>query len=169
MFGISYPMNINILEIITRHIEGLKKDTNLFWNILSSNILWQIWKCRNEERYQNNPRVLTKFFRKLKYFKIFFQVHTTMLINKEKLKRFLKEGYAIFEMTGGYEWRKNMDNLQMFEKTLKMISQEVKKNKNSKKDQILVLAQIQEKKNIVWMEGATGWTAWVDTHDDILH
>lgn len=62
MFGISYPMNINILEIITGHIEGLKKDTNLFWNILSSNILWQIWKCRNEERYQNNPRVLTEFF-----------------------------------------------------------------------------------------------------------
>jgi hypothetical protein len=62
MFGIVYPIDVNILDIITGHINGLPKDTNLFWNILSSNILWQIWKCRNEERYQGKPRYLTEVF-----------------------------------------------------------------------------------------------------------
>ena len=70
MFGIVYPIDVNILDIITGHTNGLPKDTNLFWNILSSNILWQIWKCKNEERYQGKPRDLTEFFRKLTYFKI---------------------------------------------------------------------------------------------------
>ena len=62
MFGIVYPIDVNILDIVTSHINGLPKDTNLFWNILSSNILWQIWKCRNEERYQGKPRDLIELF-----------------------------------------------------------------------------------------------------------
>ena len=32
-----------------------------------------------------------------------------------------------------------------------------------------MLAQIQERKDIVWMEGPLRWTAWVDSYPDILH
>ena len=71
LFGICYPISVSIIDIITGHINGLSKDANYFWNMLSSNILWQIWKHRNEEKYQVKLRVLTEFFRKLTFFKIF--------------------------------------------------------------------------------------------------
>lgn len=172
MFGITYPMLFTVLEIVTGHIDGLKHDSNLFWKILSSNVLWQIWKCRNEERFQNNPRDLTESFRKLTFFKIFLQVRTTMFIERKKLKRFLKDGYAtffIYEMKGGYAWRDTLNNQRLFENTCKILSQEVKNNSSFSKDTTLMLAQIQEMKCIVWMEGDKGWTAWVDKMNDILH
>ncbi|XP_057873664.2 uncharacterized protein LOC131079670 [Cryptomeria japonica] len=172
MFGIFYTLNVNILEIVTGHIDGLKKDANLFWNMLSSNILWQIWKCRNEERYQSNLRVLTEFFQKLTFLKIFLQVHTTMMMEKDKLRRFLKDGHAIvfvYELKHGHEWRRNFDDLQMFERTCKRPNQEIRKNINSRENEIFMLTQIRECKIIVWMEGPLGWTAWVDTHYDVLH
>lgn len=84
LFGFYYPINVNIIEIVTGHINGLSKDANFFWNMLSSYILWQIWKCRNEEKYQGKPRVLTEFFHYLTHFKIFLQVQTTMITEKDK-------------------------------------------------------------------------------------
>ena len=62
MFGISIPTSFNILEVITGFISNAKKDVNMFWDILSANILWQIWKCKNEDRFQNVPRLLTESF-----------------------------------------------------------------------------------------------------------
>lgn len=62
-----------------------------------------------------------------------------------------------------------MDNFVNFEATLKKLTNEVNKNKNATGHQISMLAQIQEKKNIVWMEGPRGWTAWVEDHAYILH
>ena len=94
MFGFIYPINVSILDFAAGHISGLPKDSNLLWNILSSNILWQIWKCRNKERYQGKLRVLTEFFSKLMHFKFFLQVHATMMIEKKKLKRFPKDDHA---------------------------------------------------------------------------
>ena len=107
MFGIVYPINVNIFYIISGHINGFPKETNLFWNIFLSNILWQIWKCRNEERYQGKHRDLTEFFRKLTYFKIFLQVPASMVIERDKTRRFLRVGNATFyyyELKHGYQW-----------------------------------------------------------------
>ena len=39
LFGIYYPFNVTIIDIVTGHIKGLSKDANFFWNMLSSNIL----------------------------------------------------------------------------------------------------------------------------------
>lgn len=71
MFGISIPASFNILEVISRFISNAKKDVNMFWDILSAKILWQIWKCRNKEKFQNVPTLLTESFRSLTYFNFF--------------------------------------------------------------------------------------------------
>ena len=59
MFGLPITKNLYTFEIITGSIKGLKKDTNLFWHILSSFILWYIWKFRNDAKFQGNDRSLT--------------------------------------------------------------------------------------------------------------
>ena len=172
LFDIYYPINVSIIEIVTGHINGISKDANFFWNMLSSNILWQIWKCRNEEKYQGKPRVLTELFRKLTHFKIFLQVQNTMVIEKDKLSRFLKDGKASFfvqDLKFGYQWRRTMDNLWMFEHTCWKLIQTIKRNHNARKEDIYMLSQIQEHKTIVWMEGPLGWTTWVDLYCDILY
>ena len=105
MFGISIPSTFNIFEIVTGFIIDVKKDANMFWNILSSNILWQIWKCRNEERFQNIPKLLTESFQSLTHFKKIFQVQITMKVDKAKFKRLVKEGHTTFlanEVKNGY-------------------------------------------------------------------
>lgn len=70
MFGISTTNHVYTFDIITGYIQGVKKDTNLFWHILSSFILWFIWKFRNEAKHQGKDRSLTRFYRKLAHFKI---------------------------------------------------------------------------------------------------
>ena len=145
LFGIYYPFNVSIIEIVSGHIKGLSKDANFFWNMLSSNILWQIWNYRNEEKYQGKPRVLTEFYHKLTYFKIFLQVQTTMIIEKDKLRRFLKDGQATFfsyELKYGYQWRRTLDNLWMFEHMCQKLNQAIKKNHNAKQEEIFMLSQI---------------------------
>ena len=115
--------------------------------MMSSNILWQIWKCRNEEKYQGKPRVLTKFFHKLTHFKIFLQVQATMVIEKDKFRRFLKDGQAAFffyELKYGFQWRSTLDNLWVFEHTCQKLNQAIKKNHNAKQEEIFMLSQIQE-------------------------
>lgn len=42
LFDISIPNQIPILDVLTGYIKGVKKDTNLFWHILSTEILWYI-------------------------------------------------------------------------------------------------------------------------------
>ncbi|XP_059074592.1 uncharacterized protein LOC131064526 [Cryptomeria japonica] len=172
MFGIIYPINVSILDIITGYIPGLPKDSNLFWNMLSSNILWQIWKCRNEEKYQGKPRALTEFFRKLTHFKIFLQVHVTMMVENKKLKRFLQCGHASFyfhELKNGYLWRRTLDDLHAFDAACEKLKKDIRKNANPRMDELSLLAQVQAHQNLVWMEGPLGWIAWVDGSCDILY
>jgi hypothetical protein len=171
MFGIVYPVNVTIFDIISGYINGLPKDTNLFWNILSSNILWQLWKCRNEERYQGKHRDLTEFFRKLTYFKISLQVQATMVIERDKMRRFLCDGRATFyyyELKHGYQWRRTLDDFRIFELLCNQLNKEVRDKENPRKEELAMLMQIQEHKSIVWMEGPLGWMTWVDIHHDVL-
>jgi hypothetical protein len=173
MFGISIPTSFTIFEVITGFICNAKNDVNIFWNILSANILWQIWKCRNEERFQNKPRLLTESFQSLTYFKIFSQVQITMRTNKSKFKRLLKDGYATFfanELKDGHIWRQHLDNVKLFNQTIQAIRKEIKRTPQSfTSDMIYMRKQIQDKKNLVWMEGNLGWTTWMDTYVDVLH
>ncbi|XP_059064555.1 uncharacterized protein LOC131856693 [Cryptomeria japonica] len=173
MFGISIPASFNILEVITGFIFNIKKDVNMFWDILSANILWQIWKCRNEERFQNVPRLLTESFRSLTYFKKISQIQITMMVNKAKFKRLLRDGHATFftnEVKNGYFWRLYLDNIRNFNLTFDRICKEIKRNPQCTTGEMLYMRkQIQDQKNLVWMEGALGWTAWVDSFEDVLH
>ncbi|GLJ33985.1 hypothetical protein SUGI_0683500 [Cryptomeria japonica] len=170
--GVTYPKYIDILEILTGYIHGLKNDSNILWFIISSNILWQLWKCRNEERFQGVHRSLTELFLKLTLLKISSQVCITMMIEKEKLSRFLKMGHSamfVFEMKDGYNYRNHMNNMVLFNKTVKKLHKEIVKNKNATDDQIKMIAQIQANKSIAWMEGPLGWTAWMEQYEDLLH
>ena len=65
-----------------------------------------------------------------------------MMMEKDKLRRFLKDGHAtffVYELKHGYEWRRNFNDLQMFEKTCKRLNREIRKNINSRKDELFML------------------------------
>lgn len=120
------------MEIISGYIHGLKNDTNMFWFILSTNILWYIWKIRNVDRFDGHSKALTKSFWRITFFKIIVQLSFTMNVERNKLLRFLKDGHAtmfIYEMKDGYEWRRNMNNLSSFEEALKKLNHEVRINR----------------------------------------
>ena len=80
MFGVSITKHVYTLDIIIGFIDGLRKDVNLFCHILSSFILWHIWKLRNESKFQGIDRTLIGFYRKLTRFKIASQVFCVMNI-----------------------------------------------------------------------------------------
>ena len=167
MFGISIPSNFSIFEVITGFILNARKDVNMFWDITSSYILWQIWKCRNEERFQNIPRMLTEVFRSLTHFKKISQIQMTMKINKAKFKRLLKDDHATFfanEVNNGYFWRLHLDNIHAFIQTFSRFSKEIKRRPhNASSEMVYMRNQIQDPKSVVWMDGPLGWMAWVDT------
>lgn len=117
-----------MLDTILGNISGLKKDANFFWNIISSHILWFIWKSRNEDKFQDVGRSLTLFQLKLIRFKIVLQVCCIMKLEKDKLKRFLCDGHAmmfIYEMKHGPEWESIIDDRDAFEEALKWLIKEM--------------------------------------------
>lgn len=89
MFGFSIPIIVDVLNIISSHIHGIKKDSKIFWFIVSCDILWYIWKIRNEDKYQDKARVLTESFRRLTYSFIMMQVTIVMCLEKRNFERFL--------------------------------------------------------------------------------
>ena len=96
-----------------------------------------------------------------------------MKVDKAKFKRLLKDGHTTFfanKVKNGYFWKLHMDNIQTFNHTINLLSKEIRRhNHGTTREMIYMLKQIQEQKSIVWMEGSLGWTAWVDTSEDVLH
>ena len=129
MFGISITKHVYAFEIITNFRQGLKKDANLFWHILSSFILWFIWKFRNEAKFQGIDRSLTGFYRKLTHFKIASEVCCIMNLECDKLLRFLKDGHAemfIYKMKHGNEWAGIIGDKNAFDKALDNLLEEIR-------------------------------------------
>ena len=62
-----------------------------------------------------------------------------------------------------------MDDLHAFDQAYIGLNKEIRNNVNARKEELFLLTQIQEHKNIVWMEDLLYWTAWVDVLLDILH
>ena len=109
---------------------------------------------------------------KLTHFKIFLQVHATMMIEKKKLKRFLKDGHEFnfyYELKNNFLWRRALDDLHAFDEACDRINEEIGKNINVRKEELLMLSPFQAHKSIVWMEGPLGWTAWVYVYIDVFH
>ena len=170
-FGISITDHVSVLDTILGNISGLKKDANFFWNILSSHILWFIWKSRNEDKFQDVGRSLTLFQLKLIRFKIISQVCCIMKLEKDKLERFLHDGHAtmfIYEMKHGLEQASIIDDRAAFEEALKQLIKEMRDIRGPFFHRLEFFAHILEWKKVVWMEGELGWTAWIDDCDDIL-
>lgn len=170
MFGICITRYVYTLDIITGFIDGLRKDTNLFWQVLSSFILWHIWKFRNDSKFQGFTRSLTGFHRNLIYFKIASQVCCVLNLEKRKLLRFLRDGRAtmfIYEMQNGYELASVLDNQMAFDEALAKLMQEIQNSKNPSVDNLQVFHQLLEQKKAIWMEGPLGWTSWVNKFEDV--
>lgn len=85
LFGIAIIESIFTYDIVTSFIHGPRKDTNLVWQILSSYILWFIWKLRNEEKFQGITRERIEFFKKLTHYKIVVKVCFLMNLERNKL------------------------------------------------------------------------------------
>ena len=94
-----------------------------------------------------------------------------MLIERDKMRRFLHDGHATFsyyELKHGYQWCRTLDDLQAFEQAYNRLNREISKKVNARKEDLFRLMQIQEHKSVVWMEGPLGWTAWVVNYYDVL-
>lgn len=158
-FGIYYPLCISIFDIVSGFIYGIKKDTNIFWFILSTLILRQIWKCRNEEKFADKGRSLTEFTIKLTHFFISSQVMVSMLLDRDKLKRLLWDSHYtmfMYELRNGFDWR-CMDNEVNFNYAVSKLNEDYRrKGSQADKNMVYTLAQIQKNMSIVWMEGPLG-------------
>ncbi|XP_057829859.1 uncharacterized protein LOC131040918 [Cryptomeria japonica] len=100
------------------------------------------------------------------------KVQVTMMIERKKLERFLKTGHASFyyyELKNGYLWWRSLEDLHAFDQACDKLRKEIRKNANPRMEELSLLSQVQAHKNIIWMEGPQGWTAWVDDFYDILH
>ena len=94
-----------------------------------------------------------------------------MMIERDKLRRFLQDGHATFfyyELKHGYQWRRTLDDLQAFEQACNRLNKEICKKVKVSKEELFRSMQIQERKSIVWMEGPLGWTTWVVNYYDVL-
>lgn len=58
--------NIRWKSVLFCHKE-MSKDCLKFWNLLSVEILWHIWKARNEEKFKGYRRVLTESHKRLTF------------------------------------------------------------------------------------------------------
>ncbi|XP_057819421.2 uncharacterized protein LOC131032462 [Cryptomeria japonica] len=145
---------ININNDIIKHIN----DT---WNYFSETNMCSI--CRTPETGRH-------IFFECSFAK---EIQITMTVNKAKFKRLLRDGHATFftnEVKNGYFWRLHLDNIRNFNLTFDRICKEIKRNPQCTTGEMLYMwKQIQDQKNLVSMEGALGWTAWVDSFEDVLH
>ncbi|XP_059068323.1 uncharacterized protein LOC131858872 [Cryptomeria japonica] len=99
------------------------------------------------------------------------EVSVVLNLERNKLRRFLRDGHAtmfVYELKGGLDWRRNFDDLSSFEHALRMLNNEIRDNRQPSAEHLEMLSQIQDRKNIVWMEGPQGWTAWVEHYNNIL-
>ncbi|GLJ10324.1 hypothetical protein SUGI_0126220 [Cryptomeria japonica] len=79
-------------EVVAGFVKSFDFNMNRFWSILSCEVLWVLWKERNEEVFQNKKRMLTKFNNKLTHFFIMSQVSPILEISKEKFMTPICEG-----------------------------------------------------------------------------
>ena len=87
-----------------------------------------------------------------------------MLIEKDKLKRFLEDGHVTFlyyELKHGYQWRRTLDDLHAFDQTCKRLNREIKKNVNAKKEEASHINSISR----VQKHCLDGGSAWLDCLD----
>lgn len=111
LFGISIRNQFTVIDVLIGYIKGLKKDSNLFLHILSTEILCYIWKIRNEDKFHGIGRALTESFHGLTLHHICLQVSMTVNIDKHKFLRFIKDENAkmyLHEMENGYKWRQTV-------------------------------------------------------------
>ena len=99
VFGVNglslYGSCLSWQEILAGYVDRFDCKLNNFWIVLTSEVLWFIWRQRNEEIFQGKKQVLAEFNYKLTQFVIMSQVSVTIQIPKERLHSLLKEGVTI--------------------------------------------------------------------------
>ena len=91
---ILYGSCLSWQEILAGYVDKFDCKLNDFWIVLTSEVLWFIWRQR-KEIFQGKKRVLAEFNYKLTQFVIMSQVSITIQIPKERFHSLLKEGVAI--------------------------------------------------------------------------
>ena len=94
-----------------------------------------------------------------------------MNLECDKLMRFLKDGHTvmfIYAMEHGYEMANIIEDKNAFDKALESLIEEIRCTGAPSYDKMDMYAQCLDREKIVWMEGAQGWTTWLENVDDIL-
>lgn len=80
------------IEILAGYFDGFDHKLNKFWAVLSPEILWFLWKQRNEEVFQAKRRMLTEFNIKLTNYLIMMQVSVILEIPKSRFMILAQKG-----------------------------------------------------------------------------
>ena len=75
----------------------------------------------------------------------------------------------IYEMKDGSEWSSIDDNQTTFDVAPGKLIQDIRDNNGLRFDKLHIYTHILEPKKVVWIEGALGWTTWIDNLDNVLH
>ena len=125
MFGLSFKSHFDVINIISGTINS-SKFCNSFWALLSSVVLWFIWKYQNNDVLLRKDRNLTESHKRLLYFDISMQITVILKEKERKFLQVLREGKATMEkekIAYGYTSIKEKDE---FEYTLREFIQQIK-------------------------------------------
>ena len=68
-----------------------------------------------------------------------------MMIEKKKLKRFIKDNpntFFHYELKCGSQWRRTLDDLNAFDQACIKLNKEIRNNINARKEELFKLTQI---------------------------
>lgn len=96
LFGLNLDANcVEIINVVLGYIKGCRKTANIFWSCLSLEVLWLIWKYRNDDVFNNNTRHLTESLRRLIFHTVSMQVTIVIKLDSDKFDKWIKEGATI--------------------------------------------------------------------------
>lgn len=81
IFGINISNNVGILDVVTGHIQGLRKLAIFFWSILLAEVLQLILKYRNDKLFNGRDMNFIESLRRLIFYDVNVQVIVAMRIS----------------------------------------------------------------------------------------
>ena len=86
----NHKLGLSWHEILAGFVEKFDLNMNCFWFILTNEILWFMWRQRNEEIFQGRQRDLTGFFLKFTHLIISSQVMAVIEVIRERFLNLMR-------------------------------------------------------------------------------